>query len=82
MTRHSRRDALVLEAADTLAPVLPQVIARTKDLFDLRCDPDAIAARLAGMSELDARLPIAGLRVPGCFEPFERWPCGPCWASR
>lgn len=71
VTHHPCRDALVLEAADTLAPVLPQVIARVKDLFDLRCDPDAIARGLASMADLDLRLPIAGLRVPGCFEPFE-----------
>ena len=71
VTHHPRRDALVLEASDTLAPVLPQVICRGKDLFDLRCQPEAIERHLAGMAELDVRLPIAGLRVLGCFEPFE-----------
>ncbi|MEE8722592.1 MAG: methylated-DNA--[protein]-cysteine S-methyltransferase [Eggerthellaceae bacterium] len=69
--RHPKKDALVLEAQDSLAPVLPLVIARVKDLFDLRCDVDAVFDRLAPMSSIDASLPIRGLRVPGCFDPFE-----------
>jgi AraC family transcriptional regulator of adaptative response / DNA-3-methyladenine glycosylase II len=71
VTHHPRRDALVLEASDSLALVLPQVITRIKDLFDLRCEPVAIAQHLSGMSAVSPQLPIVGLRVPGCFDPFE-----------
>lgn len=69
--RHPRRDALVLRATDSLAPVLPQVIMNVKNLFDLRCQPEAVVEGLSSLSEIDKRLPIRGLRVPGCFEPFE-----------
>lgn len=71
VTRHPKKDALILQAQDSLAPVLPLVIARVKDLFDLRCDVDAVFEHLASMASIDARLPIKGLRVPGCFDPFE-----------
>ncbi len=66
------RDALSVELSMGLVPVLPEVLARLKHLFDLGARPDTIAGdlrrdpRLAGAVD---RLP--GLRVPGAFDGFE-----------
>lgn len=66
------RDELAVELALGLVPVLPEVLSRLKDLFDLAARPDVIAGhlrrdpRIAGLVD---RLP--GLRVPGAFDGFE-----------
>lgn len=63
--------ALRVELSQSLTPVLPQALSRLKRLFDLACDPDAIVQALAGMGSLLSGLPLPGIRLPGCFEPFE-----------
>jgi AraC family transcriptional regulator, regulatory protein of adaptative response / DNA-3-methyladenine glycosylase II len=66
------RDALAVELATALMPVLPEVLGRLKDLFDLRARPDIIASQLAAdvrISSVVGRCP--GLRVPGAFDGFE-----------
>jgi AraC family transcriptional regulator of adaptative response / DNA-3-methyladenine glycosylase II len=66
------RNALAVELATTLLPVLPQVLARVKSLFDLSARPDVIAQWLSshrGLSGIVRRVP--GLRVPGAFDAFE-----------
>ena len=56
----------MLTVSDTLRGVLPQVIHRTRALFDLDADPQAINALL------HADFPSAdGLRVPGTLDGFE-----------
>jgi len=58
--------ALELSVGDTLAPVLPAVIARARALFDLDADPAAIDAAL------HAAFPLGdGVRVPGALDGFE-----------
>ena len=62
-------NALAVTVASALLPVLPQVLAGMRRLFDLCCDPDAVYETLAatgapGLFEL-------GVRVPGCVDPFE-----------
>src|SRR5439155_11822274 len=66
------RNALAVELATSLTPVLPEVLARLKNLFDLGARPDVIASHLRS----DARIAPAvgrhlGLRVPGAFDGFE-----------
>jgi AraC family transcriptional regulator, regulatory protein of adaptative response / DNA-3-methyladenine glycosylase II len=66
------RNALAVELATALMPVLPEVLGRLKNLFDLRARPDVIASQLAA----DVRIACAvgrcpGLRVPGAFDGFE-----------
>jgi AraC family transcriptional regulator of adaptative response / DNA-3-methyladenine glycosylase II len=66
------RDALAVELALGLAPALPEILARLKNLFDLAARPDMIAGHLrrdARIAESVDRLP--GLRVPGAFDGFE-----------
>ena len=66
------RNALAVELATALTPVLPEVLGRLKNLFDLRARPDVIASQLAAdvrISSVVGRCP--GLRVPGAFDGFE-----------
>ncbi|MGS5088335.1 AlkA N-terminal domain-containing protein [Hydrogenophaga sp. A37] len=57
---------LVLRVSDGLLPVLPSVIWRVREVFDLDADPATINATLhADFPDGD------GLRVPGCFDGFE-----------
>jgi AraC family transcriptional regulator of adaptative response / DNA-3-methyladenine glycosylase II len=66
------QNALAVELATELAPALPEILARVKNLFDLGARPDVIAAHLASdcrLAGLTARSP--GLRVPGAFDGFE-----------
>ena len=62
----ARRATLQVSLSPGLARVVPPVLARVKRLFDLACDPHAVAAQLG---ELAAAHP--GLRVPGAFDGFE-----------
>jgi AraC family transcriptional regulator, regulatory protein of adaptative response / DNA-3-methyladenine glycosylase II len=66
------RNALAVELAASLTPVLPAVLGRLRDLFDLNARPDVIAAHLSadpGLAPLVVRRP--GLRAPGAFDGFE-----------
>ena len=57
---------LVLRVSDGLLPVLPSVIWRVREVFDLDADPATINQTLhTDFPEGD------GLRVPGCFDGFE-----------
>ena len=60
------RPQVLLQTSDSLHPVLPQVIARVRAMFDLDADPAAINAVLHGAFPQGD-----GLRVPGAFDGFE-----------
>jgi AraC family transcriptional regulator, regulatory protein of adaptative response / DNA-3-methyladenine glycosylase II len=66
------RNTLSVELATALAPALPEILARLKNLFDLSARPDVIASHLAVDTRL-ARVVAGrpGLRVPGAFDGFE-----------
>jgi AraC family transcriptional regulator of adaptative response / DNA-3-methyladenine glycosylase II len=66
------RHALVVELSSTLAPALPPLLARLRNLFDLNARPDVIEAHLQHdrlMGPMTRR--CSGLRVPGAFSGFE-----------
>lgn len=66
------RPCLRVELTPTLAPRLARIVARLRRLFDLDAQPAAIDPLLADdplLAPLIERRP--GLRVPGCFDPFE-----------
>ncbi|MGZ8457607.1 MAG: AlkA N-terminal domain-containing protein [Gemmatirosa sp.] len=71
--RHaSEKRALLVELSHALAPALPALLGRLRDLFDLSARPDVVGAHLARdalLAPIVARLP--GLRVPGAFDGFE-----------
>lgn len=60
------RSVLQVTLSHSLAPVLPSVLAKIKQLFDLNADPLPIAARLGVLAACNP-----GLRVPGTFDGFE-----------
>lgn len=63
---------LILEASAELAPVLPRLIQRVRQLFDLDAEPEQIEKCLAGDAILAPRLAAEpGLRVPGALCGFE-----------
>lgn len=68
---HPKKNVLVVSLSDTLLPVLPQVLARVKRLFDLYCEPNVVYEALQTMNEIRPGSCIPGIRVPGCFESFE-----------
>ncbi|HEX3818357.1 MAG TPA: AlkA N-terminal domain-containing protein [Chthoniobacterales bacterium] len=66
------KSALLVEFTHALSPVLPALLGRLRNLFDLTARPDLIAAHL----QKDARLRKSvtkspGLRVSGAFDGFE-----------
>ena len=61
-----RRCALRVGVSASLAPALPALLARVKQLFDLGCHPEEIAGALGPLAR---RHP--GLRLPGAIDGFE-----------
>ncbi|KAB8313055.1 DNA-3-methyladenine glycosylase 2 family protein [Erwinia endophytica] len=68
----SHQSALKIEFTHSLTPVLPALLRRLRNLFDLTAHPTLIARHLQQMPLLQesvSRNP--GLRVPGAFDGFE-----------
>ena len=64
--------ALLVESTPSLAPVLPALLERLRDLFDLHARPDLISAHFAHDLLLAGAVAARpGLRVPGAFDGFE-----------
>ncbi len=65
--RHEPEKRMIsVRLSDTLVPVCPMVLERTRRLFDLEGDPAAIGAVLGPLAT-----ERPGLRVPGSFDGFE-----------
>lgn len=62
---------LVVTMSDDLAPVVPEVIARVRRMFDTDSDPVAISQALSPLEKVVPGVRIDGIRVPGCFDAFE-----------
>ncbi len=72
ITHAPERRALLVEFTHSLTPVLPALLGRLRNLFDLCARPDLIAAHLAADPRLKPSLAKSpGLRVPGAFDGFE-----------
>jgi len=71
VTQAPKRDGVEATVSSSLFPVLPRVLSRIRHLFDLDCDPVAVQEQLATMARVSPALPVAGIRIPGCFDPFE-----------
>ncbi|MDU2065492.1 MAG: AlkA N-terminal domain-containing protein [Sporomusaceae bacterium] len=66
-----QNNTLAVTISETLLPVLPQVLARVRQLFDLYCEPNAIYQTLSAMNDIRPGLSVVGTRLPGCFNAFE-----------
>jgi AraC family transcriptional regulator of adaptative response / DNA-3-methyladenine glycosylase II len=63
---------LTLEVDRSLLPVLAQVVAAVRRVFDLDARPDRVVAQLGADPLLAASVTARpGLRLPGAFDPFE-----------
>ena len=71
ISNDAKKHALRIRLSDSLVPVLSQVLASVRRVFDLFCDPGLISHRLQDMASIDPSLPRPGIRVPGAFIPFE-----------
>jgi AraC family transcriptional regulator of adaptative response / DNA-3-methyladenine glycosylase II len=72
VSQGKKGNALNVELAPSLAPVIGAVIARVKRLFDLGAVPDAVSALLLPDPLLGKTVrKIPGLRVAGAFDGFE-----------
>lgn len=63
---------LMVDVSHSLTPVLPALLGRLRNLFDLAARPDIITSHLSGdrrLSRIVRQNP--GLRVPGAFDGFE-----------
>lgn len=71
--RHApTKSALKIHVTHSLAPALPGVLRRIRQVFDLSARPDVIAGQLTRDELLaDAVGSNPGLRVPGAFDGFE-----------
>jgi AraC family transcriptional regulator, regulatory protein of adaptative response / DNA-3-methyladenine glycosylase II len=71
--RHNlQKRALLVEFTHSLVPVLPSLLGRLKNLFDLSARPDLINEQLMQDEFLKAIVnENPGLRVPGAFDGFE-----------
>lgn len=66
------RRCLRVTLPHTLTPVLPALLGRLRNLFDLSARPDVIASCLRSTPRLRASVARhPGLRVPGAFDGFE-----------
>ncbi len=67
-----RKHCLRVTFSHSLAPVLPALLGRLRQLFDLAARPDLVAEHLARDERLRPSVEAyPGLRVPGAFEGFE-----------
>jgi AraC family transcriptional regulator of adaptative response / DNA-3-methyladenine glycosylase II len=68
----TKKNALLLELPHQLVSVLPALLNRVRDLFDLNARPDEISRQLCNNKFLAASIKAnPGLRVPGAFNGFE-----------
>jgi AraC family transcriptional regulator, regulatory protein of adaptative response / DNA-3-methyladenine glycosylase II len=72
VTHAPAKRALLVEFTHSLTPVLPTLLGRLRDMFDLNARPDIISAHLKQDKHL-ARIveKNPGLRVPGAFDGYE-----------
>ncbi len=72
LTHAPQKNALMMEFTHSLTPVLPTVMSRIRNLFDVNARLDLISAHLQKDKLLtEAIHKNPGLRVPGAFDGFE-----------
>jgi AraC family transcriptional regulator of adaptative response / DNA-3-methyladenine glycosylase II len=67
----AKKRCLRVTLSESLIPVLSQVLAGVRRVFDLYCDPEMIYEKLKVMNELRPGLARPGMRIPGAFVSFE-----------
>lgn len=67
----SANNQLVVTMPDELVPVVSEVTARIRRMFDTDSDPVVISQALLPLEKAVPGARIDGIRVPGCFDTFE-----------
>ncbi|MDR3248601.1 MAG: helix-turn-helix domain-containing protein [Treponema sp.] len=67
----AKKNSFAITVSASLLPVLPKVLIHVRNLFDINCDPGEIYEQLSVMNTIKPNLCVPGIRVPGCFDPFE-----------
>lgn len=71
ISNNEKKSAIDLTISDTLLKVLPQVIGKVKNLFDLNCEPHSIYETLKDVNETIPNSFLIGTRIPGSIDDFE-----------
>jgi AraC family transcriptional regulator of adaptative response / DNA-3-methyladenine glycosylase II len=72
VSNEAKKNSLLVEFTHSLSAVLPALLGRLRQLFDLSAHPDRIAAHLRKDPLLRGSVAQhPGLRVPGAFDGFE-----------
>ncbi len=72
VSHNEQNNCLNVRISEALLPVLPSVLERVKQLFDVKANPTVINNHLSGYEELRLSIEMyPGLRLPGAFDPFE-----------
>ena len=72
VTQAKKKNALMVEFTHSLSPVLPALLRRVRDLFDVNARPDVINRHLRKDEVLRPLIAAnPGTRVPGAFNGFE-----------
>ncbi len=71
VSNNSNKNCLNITISETLLIVLPEVLSKLKNLFDLYCDPYIIYEALTSMNDIKTNSCVLGTRLPGSFDPFE-----------
>lgn len=62
---------LILTISESLEPFAQHIAERIRYMFDTECAPSVVAASIASLADLVPKAAIEGIRLPGCFSPFE-----------
>lgn len=65
------KSCLAVTLDTNLLPALSKLLARIRVLFDVNCEPYEIYKRISALNDRLPEAVVPGLRLPGCFDPFE-----------
>lgn len=71
VSNDEKRNCLNLSISEELLKVLPEVITKIKNQFDLYSDPNHIYESLNGINDIAPELFVKGTRIPGGIDDFE-----------
>ena len=71
VSHRPEKNYLSVSINSTLFSVIPQLLLRTRHLFDLSCDPDDVREKLSSMNISHRNIFLPGTRIPGAFNVFE-----------
>lgn len=66
-----KKSSIVVTLSESLLPVLPKVLTRVRQVFDLDCSPMKIYDRLSSLNQFAPDICLPGTRIVGCFDPVE-----------